>query len=71
MHIQMERSKCRKFLNLEGSKEILTKSYRVPQKVFGLADKIINRIPENKRVQKHGCLQRKKVWLNLILIYQK
>ena len=40
------------FLNLGGSKEILTKSYRVPEKVFNTADKIINRIPKNKRVQK-------------------
>jgi len=40
------------FLNLNGSKEILTKSYRVPQNVFDVADKIINRIPNYKRVQK-------------------
>ena len=40
------------FLNLEGSKEILTKSYRVPQKIFKLADTIINRIAKEKRVQK-------------------
>jgi superfamily I DNA/RNA helicase len=40
------------FLNLKGSKEILTKSYRVPKEVFNTADKIINRIPKNKRVQK-------------------
>ena len=41
------------FLNLNGSKEILTKSYRVPQNVFDVADKIINRIPNYKRVQKN------------------
>ena len=40
------------FLNLEGSKEILTKSYRVPKEVFNTANKIINRIHKNKRVQK-------------------
>ena len=40
------------FLNLKGSKEILTQSYRVPQKVFNVADKIINRIDKKRRVQK-------------------
>ena len=32
------------FINLEGTREILEQSYRVPQKPFALANKIINKV---------------------------
>jgi superfamily I DNA/RNA helicase len=40
------------FLNLDGTREVLKKSYRVPKKIFNLANKIITRIPKSNRVQK-------------------
>tara|TARA_Y100000385_G_scaffold121459_1_gene126231 strand:- start:158 stop:1657 length:1500 start_codon:yes stop_codon:yes gene_type:complete len=40
------------FLNLKGTKEVLNKSYRVPINIFNFANKIINRIPKEKRIQK-------------------
>jgi superfamily I DNA/RNA helicase len=40
------------FLNLKGTKEVLNKSYRVPINIFNFANKIINKIPKEKRVQK-------------------
>ena len=40
------------FLDLKGTTEILKQSYRVPENIFNVANKIINRISKNKRVQK-------------------
>ena len=40
------------FLNLKGTKEVLNKSYRVPINIFNFANKIINKIPKEKRIQK-------------------
>ena len=40
------------FLNLKGTREVLKTSWRVPQEVFNLAQKIIHKIPKNNRVQK-------------------
>ena len=40
------------FLNLKGTREVLKTSWRVPQEVFNLAQRIIHKIPKNNRVQK-------------------
>ena len=40
------------FLNLKGTREVLKTSWRVPQEVFNLAQKIIHRIPKNNRIEK-------------------
>ena len=40
------------FLNLKGTREVLKTSWRVPQEVFKVAQRVIHRIPKNNRVQK-------------------
>ena len=40
------------FLNLKGNRTVLDKSYRIPKKIFNFANKIINRIPNKRRVEK-------------------
>ena len=40
------------FLNLKGTREVLKTSWRVPQEVFKVAQRVIRRIPKNNRVQK-------------------
>tara|TARA_Y100000114_G_C11748292_1_gene322827 strand:- start:56 stop:1552 length:1497 start_codon:yes stop_codon:yes gene_type:complete len=41
------------FLNFPGDRRTLQQSYRVPKKIFDVANKIISRIPNNKRVKKN------------------
>ena len=54
-------------VNLKNAKEILTKSYRVPKEVFNIADKIINRVAEHKRVQKTWMPKNQKGFVKVLL----